>query len=97
MPAQLTTSEMAVYEVDAQERRANEAKSIANFVAGQPGPRNVPSGSKEGSESWHEEDTATEEDDDNSRERSEFSKHWKGVNFSPDKVKELLKQEPVSL
>jgi hypothetical protein len=98
MPTELAT-QIAIYEADEQERRAKQAKCIADFVASQPGPRNIPSGSKEGSENRHGEDTASAagDDDDNFRERSEFVKQWKGIRFSRDKVEELLKKEPVSL
>jgi len=95
MPTELA-SEMATYEADEQKRRENQAKLLAEFVASQPGPRNVPSGSKKGSGNWQGEDTAAGADDDSSQERSEFAKQWKSVRFSRDKVEELLKEEPVS-
>lgn len=92
MPTELA-SEMAIYEADEQARQANQAKYFADFLASQPGPRNVPSGSG----SQHGEEAAAQEDDDNSQERSEFLKQWKDVKISRDEVEELLKKEPVSL
>jgi len=95
MPTELA-SEMAIYDAQEQERRANAARYIADFVASQPGPHKVPSSSKEGSDSRHGEDPTAVEGD-NSQERSEFSKQWKRIKFSRDEVEELLKQAPVSL
>lgn len=96
MPTELA-SEMAIYEANEQKLRENQAKLIAEFVASQLGPHNVPSSSKKGSDNWHEEDTAAGADDDNSQECSKFAKQWKSVSrFSHEKVEELLKEEPVS-
>jgi len=95
MPTELA-SEVAIYEAGEQERQDNQAKRIAEFVASQPGPSNTPSGSKKGSDNLHGEEAASVADDDNSQERSEFARQWKGIRFSRDKVQALLKKEPVS-
>jgi len=86
----------APYEDTEQERQENLSKNLANGVANQPSPPNVPSSFKEGSDSQHGEDPAAVDNNDNSQERSEFSKQWKGVKFPRGEVEELLKQEPVS-
>lgn len=97
MPTELA-SEMAIYDAQEEERRANAARHIADFVNNQPGQRKVLSSSKEGSDSRRGEDPASAAvEDDNSQKRSEFSKQWKSIKFPRREVEDLLKQEPVSL
>ncbi|KIM35716.1 hypothetical protein M413DRAFT_32280 [Hebeloma cylindrosporum] len=91
MPNDLA-SEMAIYEANEQEHLEKQAKCIADFLASQPGPRNVPSGSRGGF--GNRKGATAGNGDDNSTERSRFSKQWKGIKFQHDEVQELLMQEP---
>jgi len=85
-------SEMAIYDAEQQERKANWPKYIADVVASQQGPSNVPSSSK----NRLGEGTAVGNNGNNPEERSRFSEVWKGVKFSRDNATELVGQEPVS-